>query len=112
LTGGASGTGGKNGSGGAIGTGGGSGSRDAGTTGSAVSYSKQIAPIIKTNCSGCHGGSSPQAGVNLSTYAGLKSSALAANDVIQGGAMPPSGQLSAANMQLFQSWVDAGMPNN
>ena len=77
-----------------------------------MSYSKQIAPIIKANCLTCHGGSSPQAGVNLSTYAGAKANGPAANDVIQGGAMPPAGQLSAADMALFQAWVDAGEPNN
>ena len=76
-----------------------------------MSYSKQIAPLIKASCS-CHGASNPQAGVNLSTYAGAKANAAAANDVIQGGAMPPSGQLSAADMALFQAWVDAGEPNN
>ena len=76
-----------------------------------MSYSKQIAPLIKASCS-CHGASNPQAGVNLSTYAGAKANAAAANDVIQGGAMPPAGQLSDADLQLFQAWVDAGEPNN
>jgi uncharacterized membrane protein len=101
--------------------GGASGTSDAGTVrdtgngpeaGSPASYSKQIAPLVKANCLSCHGASNPQSGVNLSTYSSLKANAAPANDVVQGGAMPPSGELSAANKQLFQSWLDDGTPNN
>jgi hypothetical protein len=105
--------GGANGSGGAVASGGsassgGSGGTSASSGGSggsssAVSYSKQIAPMLKSSCGSCHTGSFASAGVDLSTYAGAKSNASIANSAIQVGRMPP---------QLFQSWVTAGEPNN
>jgi hypothetical protein len=116
--------------GGAAGTGGSSGSKDAGASrdagkgpeagrevggsdaGSSVSYATQIAPLLKANCTSCHGGSSPQSGIDLSTYAGASKNANVANSAIQNGNMPPGGSMSAANKQLFQSWVTAGAPNN
>jgi hypothetical protein len=111
-------------SGGTSAAGGSSGPRDAGPevargpeagTGdstSTVSYASQIAPLLKANCTSCHGGANPRAGINLSTYASVRSNANAANSAIQNGIMPPTGALSAANKQLFQSWVNAGAPNN
>jgi hypothetical protein len=77
-----------------------------------VSYASQIAPLLKASCTSCHGGGNPSAGINLSTYSSVKSNANAANGAIQNGVMPPGGSLSTANKQLFQSWVNAGAPNN
>jgi len=110
------------GSGGAVASGGsassGSGggtsasSGGAGGSSSAVSYSKQIAPLLKSNCTSCHSGSFASSGVDLSTYAGAKANASAASGAIQVGRMPPSGPLSATNKQLFQSWVTEGALDN
>ncbi|HEX7505779.1 MAG TPA: hypothetical protein VF550_03335, partial [Polyangia bacterium] len=83
-----------------------------GDTGSSVSYATQIAPLLSANCTSCHGGSNPQSGIDLSSYTKVKSNASAANSAIQSGRMPPSGALSAANKQLFQTWVSQGMLNN
>lgn len=33
--------------------------------GSGATWSKRVLPILQSNCGGCHGGSSPQAGLNL-----------------------------------------------
>lgn len=128
--GGATGGGGANGTGGApaLGgaTGGSAGPGDAGTvrdtgkieevgagdTASTTSYAAQIAPLLKANCTSCHGGSKPQSGIDLSTYAGVKANASAANTAIQKGIMPPTGALSSANKLLFQSWIDGGEQNN
>jgi hypothetical protein len=43
----------------------------------AVRWSSTIQPIIQVNCAyvGCHTGSTPGGGINLSTYAGVKGSA-------------------------------------
>lgn len=123
-SGGAQGTGGTSAVGGAAGGSPGSGgagtNRDAGNvadvgagdTLSAISYATQIAPLMKANCTSCHGGSNPQSGINLSTYAGVKANASAANSAIQNGIMPPSGALSSANKLLFQTWVNQGELNN
>jgi len=106
----ASGAGGTTSSGG---SGGSSTTHDAGPdTVSAVSYAKDIASMMKANCTSCHTGSRSPAGVDLSTYAGVKANASQANSAIRAGAMPPGGGLSATDKQLFQSWVTAGEPNN
>jgi hypothetical protein len=68
--------------------------------------------MLNQNCTGCHGGSSPQSGIGLDSYAKVKANAAVANSAIQGGFMPPGGPLSAANQQLFQAWISEGMPNN
>jgi hypothetical protein len=95
------------------GSGGSSTGRDAGADAvSAVSYSKQIAPMLKSSCTSCHTGAASPRGVDLGTYAGVKANLTAANSAIQGGSMPPSGPLSGTNKQLFQSWVNQGAPNN
>jgi len=99
--------------GGVAGTGGGS---DAGTKsdtgGSTVSFSKDILPMLNTSCKSCHSPPSPNAGVDVTTYSAVKSSATSINSAIQRGIMPPTGALSSANKQLIQSWVTAGEPNN
>lgn len=81
-----------------------------------VSYGKTIAPMMAASCtlSGCHGGSSPVAGIGLDTYEGVRDNATAANAAIQSQAMPiGSGPaLTAADRQSFQDWVSAGAPNN
>ena len=84
----------------------------AGDTPSTVSYATQIAPLLQASCTSCHGGSNPQSGINLSTYAGVKANASAANSAIKNGTMPPGGALSSANKQLFQTWIDQGALNN
>src|SRR5450759_4851903 len=77
-----------------------------------VSYATQIAPLLAANCTSCHGGSGPSAGISLNSYTNVKATANAANSAIQSGIMPSSGALSAANKLLFQTWVNQGMQNN
>jgi hypothetical protein len=91
---------------------GGSGGSTSDTGLALASFASQIEPLLKTNCTNCHGGANPQSGIDLSTYAGAKGAANAANSAIQSGRMPPSGQLSGAMKQLFQSWVNQGAQNN
>jgi hypothetical protein len=76
-----------------------------------VTYTNDIKPLLAANCTSCHSGSNASGGVDLSSYAGVKARASVANSEIQGGKMPPTGPLSAANKQLFQSWVSQGTPN-
>jgi hypothetical protein len=104
--------GGIDGGGGAIvtGTGGASGSGGAGgSTTAAVSFSKQVLPLMQKSCS-CHMSASipPQ----LNNYANVSANAESSLTSIKSGSMPPSGALSAADKDMFQSWISAGKPNN
>jgi hypothetical protein len=107
--GGSSAAGGHSGTGGSKGAGGSLAGADAGA---AVSYAKDIAPLLKSNCTSCHGGSAPSSGIDLTTYDKVKANASLASSQIQRGSMPPGGPLPAADKQLFAAWVSAGAPNN
>ena len=59
-------------------------------TGGAVSFAGQIAPIFEARCTECHGGTDPESGLNLSTYA----SAIAGSEfgtVIEQASVHPDG---------------------
>jgi len=82
-----------------------------------VTYSGYIAALMSTNCTGCHGGANPQAGLRLTTYAEVK--AAAQNGVLHGviarlpgyPAMPQGGAaLSSCAVSKVKNWVDTGMP--
>ena len=90
-------------------------------TDSPVTYSRQIAPILYKNCSGCHhiGGSGP---FPLTTYAEAKRWASTIETVTQSRYMPPwlpeSGhgdfadprRMTPDEITLLKHWVDAGAP--
>jgi cytochrome c5 len=84
-----------------------------------MSYVNDIRPIMTSSCTGCHSGSAPQGGIDLSTYAGLAS--MAQNGKLLGAikhesgfvAMPPAGNgLSECSISKVQAWIDQGMLNN
>ncbi len=83
-----------------------------------MSFLNDIAPIISTNCNGCHSGSSPSGGINLSNYSGVAAVAASGklyNSVAQNGmaqSMPQTSKLSNCNINKIKAWVDAGYPNN
>jgi len=92
---------------------------DASCDTSNVTYSGTIAPLVAQRCGGCHGGGSPQGGLNFSTWSGLNAVAmdgrLEAAIRHQAGvpAMPPVGaQLPDCRIQQFLIWIDTGAPNN
>ncbi|HCW07494.1 MAG TPA: hypothetical protein DGG95_09045 [Cytophagales bacterium] len=87
-------------------------------------YAAIISPIIATYCKGCHSGSAPAAGVDLSTIASIQSE-LANNPgrllgSIQWTApytgtkeMPQGGsQLPTCYITQIKKWIQAGAPNN
>lgn len=85
----------------------------------AVTFSGAVQPILQTYCTGCHGGSAPEAGVNLSTYAGTK--AMATGGTLVGvithkpgySPMPKNGnKLSACNIAKITKWVALGAKND
>ena len=82
-------------------------------------YSTAIRNIISNKCQGCHSGTAPQGGIDLSTYTGLKAKV---NDGRLWGAinhqpgfspMPKNGtKLSDCEIAQFRQWIAAGAPNN
>jgi cytochrome c553 len=89
-------------------------------TAGTISYTTQVKPLIISRCNSCHEGAALSGGgINLSSHAGLKSSALdgslMGSVLHQSGfsAMPQnSNKLSNCNLAVLQKWVNAGAPNN
>lgn len=92
---------------------------------SSASFSKAILPLLQKNCTRCHGGSSPRAGLSLDSYTNvLKGSGRPAvvpgnpdsspmYTLVKSGAMPYGGpKLADANVQLIFDWIKAGAANN
>ena len=84
-----------------------------------VTFSGVVRPILQNTCVGCHSGSAPSGGINLSTHAGV--AAVAQNGRLLGSIrrevgyspMPQGGApLSDCYIQQIAAWVDAGAPNN
>jgi hypothetical protein len=82
-------------------------------------YSGAVAPLMSTYCTRCHGATSPRAGINLTTYDGVKTIAL--NGKLLGcikketGFKPmPPGATKIPDCQILQieKWVGAGSLNN
>ncbi len=92
----------------------------------AVSFSKGVLPLLQKNCTRCHGGSSPRAGMSLEAYASvMKGSSggavISAGNpdksplytLVKSGAMPLGGtKLADADAQKIFDWIKAGAPNN
>lgn len=84
-----------------------------------VTFQQVILPIINTHCAGCHGGSNPQGGISLSSYANIKAKVddggLGGSINHQAGfvAMPYNqNQLSTCKIAQINKWINDGAPNN
>lgn len=91
-----------------------------------ASFSADVLPILEANCQRCHGTTRADAGLDLSSYAGVMASSRggpivtpgsAGNSllvqVIATGRMPRgASKLSDADIQTISDWVDAGAPDN
>lgn len=84
-----------------------------------VTYSGTIRPVIQSRCQGCHSGTTPQGGLDFTSWSVLN--AVAAEGRLAGAiqhlpeypSMPPSGsQLSDCRIDQFLTWIEAGAPNN
>jgi hypothetical protein len=82
-------------------------------------YSGAIKTIISNKCQGCHSGTTASAGIDLSTYLGLKSKVTdgrlwgAVNHLPNFSPMPKNGnKLSECELTQIRKWIDAGAPNN
>jgi hypothetical protein len=84
-----------------------------------VTYTATIKPIVSLKCQGCHSGSTPQGGIDLSTYAGVKAKVTdgrlfgAVNHLPGFSPMPKNGaKLSTCELAQIKKWIDAGALNN
>ncbi len=95
-----------------------------------VSFSKNIIPILKSNCSttNCHSGNFPEGNLNLESgvaYARLskkgsgyidtinpKNSVLYSSLVSQSNPMPPTGRLDDCSVKLIYKWMQQKAKNN
>lgn len=85
----------------------------------AVKYATNVAPVLSSFCVGCHGGSTPSAGIRLDTYNDVKIQA--ANGRLWGAIshatsyspMPKNAtQLNTCNLAKIKIWLDEGYPDN
>ena len=86
---------------------------------SLFTFSGSVTPILATHCKGCHNASSPGGGIDLSTYATVKSVAMTGK--LMGSinhspgyvAMPQGGnKLQDCQIRQIAKWIDSGMPDN
>jgi hypothetical protein len=84
-----------------------------------VTFSGVLWPIVQANCTGCHSGSNPGGGVSLTNYTTVYNSCVNGNfmnslTATNGVSIMPAGTggLPSCQIDQFQSWVDAGAPNN
>jgi hypothetical protein len=89
-----------------------------------VTFSGTVWPIISSNCTSCHSGTSPNGGVRLESFATIKVQAsipAGSYGSLYGAISHNSGnnpmprnanKLSDCDIQLIKAWIDAGMPNN
>ena len=90
-----------------------------------ISFVKEIAPILTARCTSCHGGGNPRSGLNMETFAGMKTGGSKGQLLIPGspdqsaivgrvkatgqGKMPPNGQpLAADQIQKLSQWIAQG----
>lgn len=85
----------------------------------AVRFSANIAPLIQSQCQGCHQGGSPSGGIRLDSYERIKEQV--DNGQLWGAAarlsgyspMPPAGTgLSACELRQLEIWIQAGAEND
>ena len=77
------------------------------------SYSKDIAPLVLSNCMPCHSSGSLKG--DFTTYAGLNAVAASGDlktKVLVRKEMPPTGPLAADLQKKIACWLNNGHPNN
>lgn len=81
-----------------------------------ITYTNTIKGVIQAKCFGCHSGSAPQGGVNLSNYANVKAVAFNNNKLVSSVTrtanwMPKNGQkLDNCTIDKIKAWINDGAP--
>lgn len=106
----------------ATGSNGGTGQVGGGTTSpQTASFATINTTILKPSCVACHNGTTASGGYNFSSYATTIQAVVAGNAAmsnlyidVANGNMPLGGAspLTASQISLIQSWINAGAPNN
>lgn len=81
-----------------------------------VTYNLTVAPIIQSNCAGCHSGASASANLSLQNYAEI-TTAVTSRGLYErisnsSNPMPPGGLMDACKIKQIKKWIDSGSPNN
>jgi hypothetical protein len=85
----------------------------------ASTFSENVLPLLNNRCNNCHGGGSPSAGINLTSYTDVMN--YVNNGSLMGSinhssgysAMPKnSGKMSSCEIGTIQNWIDSGALNN
>lgn len=84
-----------------------------------ASYSGAIELTLAASCTSCHSGANPDGQLDLTSHTGVVDAVTNRNLMgcirhdAYAEAMPPSGNpLTDCQIQQFQNWIDAGMPND
>lgn len=73
-----------------------------------ITYNADIAPLLKKNCTSCHAPGGSRANSNLTTYQSTMTYKEYTVSKVLDGSMPPSGPLSATEMEVFSKWKRNG----
>ena len=83
------------------------------------SYTMKVVPIMDQHCTGCHGGSSPTAGVVLDTYNGVKQrvddGSLFCTITHSSGCSPmpdDAPKIPSCDIIKIQRWIESGALND
>lgn len=87
---------------------------------SAISFARDVQPLLQQRCVQCHGGRRTAGGVALSTYDQVLQNVLPGNSagtklvqLIKDGSMPRNAPpLLPSQIDTIARWIDAGAPNN
>ena len=74
-----------------------------------------VKAVMASSCVSCHGGSSPQSGINLADDCTIVNQATRIKERTVDGnpsVMPPSGFISTADRQKIVDWINAGGKHN
>ena len=89
-----------------------------------ITFERQILPILEARCAKCHGGTSPQAGLDTQTRSGLLHGGTTGPAIVSGsaeksllyqrvrsGQMPFGGPpLSEVELKTIREWIEHGAP--
>ena len=84
-----------------------------------VTFNRSIVPVLSANCTSCHGGNTPSAGIKLDNYAGVKIQADngrllgATTHATNYSPMPKNApKMNTCNLTKIKKWLDGGALNN